>query len=217
MMMVVVRHGGLVALPTQTQEVPKHYTALRIEPSAGCHYRRSMADPAAILLQNLDAFTAFARAQLWDRELARDAVQESLLKAFGAEHQPAEADAVRWFYRILRRTIIDLHRRRDARGRALARYGEDLAAAPDTEETRLLCVCFEQLLPELPEQYRDLVRRVDLEGSSPTDLAVERGVTANALTVQLHRARRRLGKLIEATCRVCATHGCLDCDCDSAS
>ncbi len=170
-----------------------------------------MAETAAVLLENLDAFTGFARAQLGDGELARDAVQDSLLKAVAAEHQPADADAVRWFYRILRRTIIDLHRRRDARERALARYEAD--TTPDAEETRILCACFERLLPELPEQYRDLIRRVDLEGASPTALAAERGVSPNALTVQLHRARRRLRELLEATCRVCATHGCLDCTC----
>jgi RNA polymerase sigma-70 factor (ECF subfamily) len=170
-----------------------------------------MTDTAVILLKNLDAFTGFARAQLGDGELARDAVQDSLLKAVTAEHQPAETEAVRWFYRILRRTIIDLHRRRDARERALVRYEAD--ATPDADETRVLCACFERLLPELPEQYRDLIRRVDLEGASPTTLADERGVTANALTVQLHRARHRLRELLEATCRVCATHGCLDCTC----
>ena len=172
-----------------------------------------MADTAALLLENLDAFTAFARSRLGDGELARDAVQESLLKAVTSEHQPAEEDAVRWFYRILRRTIIDLHRRRGARERALASYGADLEANADAEETRLLCACFERLLPELPEQYRDLIRRVDLDAESLTVLAAERGVSANALTVQLHRARRRLRELLEATCRVCATHGCLDCTC----
>jgi RNA polymerase sigma factor (sigma-70 family) len=172
-----------------------------------------MADTAAILLKNLEAFTAFARGLLGDVELARDAVQESLLKAVTAEHQPEETDAVRWFYRILRRTIIDLHRRRGARERALASYETNLEASAGAEETRLLCACFERLLPELPEQYRDLIRRVDLGGGSPTVLASERGVSANTLTVQLHRARRRLRELLEATCRVCATHGCLDCHC----
>ena len=214
MMMVGVRHNDLVPSPRQTQAVTKPYTAPRIEPSRVRRYDAPMADTAAILLENLDAFTGFARAQLGDGELARDAVQDSLLKAVNAEHQPAETDAVRWFYRILRRTIIDLHRRRDARERALARYEAD--AAPDAEETRVLCACFERLLPELHDQYRDLIRRVDLEGDSPTALAAERGVTANALTVQLHRARRRLRELLEATCRVCATHGCLDCTCGEA-
>ena len=212
--MVGVRHGDLVPLPRQTQAVTKPYTAPLIEPGQVRRYGPSMADTAAVLLENLDAFTGFARAQLGDGELARDAVQDSLLKAVTAEHQPVETEAVRWFYRILRRTIIDLHRRRGARERALARYEAD--ATPDADETRVLCACFERLLPELPEQYRDLIRRVDLQGNSPTTLAAERGVTANALTVQLHRARRRLRKLLEATCRVCATHGCLDCTCGEA-
>ena len=172
-----------------------------------------MGDTAAILLENLEAFTGFARSRLGDAELARDAVQESLMKAMGAEQQPAEEDAVRWFYRILRRTIIDLYRRREARERALAKFAEESDSAADAEERRLLCACFERLLPELPEQYRDLIRRVDLDGENPTAMATERGVTANALTVQLHRARRRLRDLLEATCRVCAVHGCLDCTC----
>jgi RNA polymerase sigma-70 factor (ECF subfamily) len=174
-----------------------------------------MPDLPRVLLENLEAFTAFARSRLGDGELARDAVQESLLKAVTAEHRPTESDAVRWFYRILRRTIIDLYRRKDVRERGLSRYEADLEATADAEETRLLCACFERLLPELPEQYRDLIERVDLAGASPTALAAERGVTANALTVQLHRARRRLRELLEATCRVCATHGCLDCTCGS--
>ncbi len=212
-MMVGVWHDDLVPLPRQTQAVAKPYTLPRIEPSSLRRYGASMADTAAILLENLDGFTGFARSRLGDGELARDAVQESLVKALSAEHQPAEEDAVRWFYRILRRTIIDLHRRRGARERALASYRADLEDPPDPDETRLLCACFERLLPELPEQYRDLIRRVDLDGASPTALAAERGVTANALTVQLHRARRRLRELLEATCQVCATHGCLDCTC----
>jgi RNA polymerase sigma-70 factor (ECF subfamily) len=54
---------------------------------------------------------------------------------------------------------------------------------------------------------------VDLDGLSPTALARQRGVTSNALTVQLYRARTRLRDLLQATCKVCATHGCLDCDC----
>lgn len=114
-----------------------------------------MSDTAARLLQNLDAFTGFARSRLGDADLARDAVQESLLKAITAEHQPRGEDVTRWFYRILRRTIIDLHRRRDARERALARYKSEPDSTPDTEEEKVLCACFERLMPELPEQYAD--------------------------------------------------------------
>jgi RNA polymerase sigma factor (sigma-70 family) len=174
-----------------------------------------VSDTASILLSNLHDFTAFARSRLGDPALAEDAVQESLLKALSADHRPEPEGAARWFYRILRRTIIDLYRRRDSRKRALATYAADLDAEAQPDEARVLCSCFERLLPELPEQYEALIRRVDLEGVSATKLAEEKGVTANALTVQLHRARGRLRKLLQATCKVCAKHGCLDCQCDT--
>ncbi len=74
------------------------------------------------------------------------------------------------------------------RWRGLASY------VADPEETGLLCAYFERLLAELPEQYRDLICRVDLSGESPSAVAIDRGVTANALTVRLHSARRRLGE-----------------------
>lgn len=172
-----------------------------------------MADPATLLLENLDAFTAFARARLGDPELARDAVQESLAKALAAEAPEDSLEVTRWFYRILRRTIIDLYRRRDARQRAMTRYEESLDEPPEPAEAQALCACFEGLLPALPARAREVLRAIDLEGGSPARVAAMKGITANALNVQLHRARRRLRELLLATCKVCATHGCLDCNC----
>lgn len=172
-----------------------------------------MPEISETLLANLDAFTGFARSRLGDAELARDAVQDSLLKAVSAEHQPPEEAVVPWFYRILRRTIIDLHRRRDARDRALDKLADELDTPADPEEERMLCGCFERLLPELPAAYADLIRRIDLGGERASDLATQRGASANSLTVRHHRARRRLRELLEGTCKVCASRGCLDCDC----
>lgn len=72
------------------------------------------------LLDNMNEFVGFARKRLGDPELAADAVQNSLLKALKAADQIRDQEnAKAWFYRILRRTIIDLYRRRDARGRML--------------------------------------------------------------------------------------------------
>lgn len=175
-------------------------------------------DLGTLLLANLEAFTAFARNRLGEAELARDAVQESLIKAVTAERQPAaEPEVVRWFYRILRRTIIDLHRRREARARAYDGYAANLEAEPESAEKALLCACFQRLLPELSPAERRLIEQVDLEDGSPARLAEEQGISANALGVRLHRARQHLRALLEDTCRVCAEHGCLDCHCAPAS
>jgi RNA polymerase sigma factor (sigma-70 family) len=110
------------------------------------------------LLKNVDEFTGFARKRLADPELAADAVQESLLKALKAADQIRdEENAKAWFYRILRRTIIDLYRRRDARDRALAELEKELDPPPDTEEERIVCACMERLLPLMTPQYSVLL------------------------------------------------------------
>src|SRR5688500_20057683 len=88
----------------------------------------------AILIENLQKFVGFARKRVGDAHLAEDVVQESLLKALQAERKPADSeDVVAWFYRILRRSIIDLYRRNDARARALEKFEAEFADAADEE------------------------------------------------------------------------------------
>ena len=121
-----------------------------------------------------------------------------------------------WFYRILRHSIIDLYRRRDVRDRALERLQAELPEQPDAAVGRVLCQCVKRLLPGLPQQYRDVLQRIDLDGASPKEAAAALGLTANNLTVRLHRARQRLRAESKQSCKVCSKHGCLDCTCDPA-
>ena len=166
------------------------------------------------ILKNLRTFVGFARQRVGDAHLAEDVVQESLVKALAADRKPAgEEDTVAWFYRILRRTIIDLYRRSDARSRALDRFERELPQAPTDDDERLLCRCFKRLLPSVPERYRELLQQIDLEGQEPAEVAAALGVTKNNLTVRLHRARKHLRELLSRNCRACSKHGCLDCTC----
>ncbi|MBE0541420.1 MAG: sigma-70 family RNA polymerase sigma factor [Verrucomicrobia bacterium] len=166
------------------------------------------------LLKNLQTFIGFARKRIGDTHLAEDLVQESLVKALAADRKPVdEEDTVAWFYRILRRSIIDLYRRRDVRSRALERFADELPDAPTAADERLLCQCFKRLLPAVPEQYRELLQQIDLEGKEIADVAAQLGVTKNNLTVRLHRARKHLREILAQNCRACSKHGCLDCTC----
>jgi RNA polymerase sigma factor (sigma-70 family) len=173
-----------------------------------------MARAEDALIENLNAFVAFARKRVGDPELAADLVQDSLLKALKAADQPGDGDGtVTWFYRILRHSIIDLYRRGDVRTRALERLQAELPEQPDATAEQVLCQCVKRLLPGLPVQYRDVLQRVDLEGIAPKEAARSLGLTLNNLNVRLHRARQRLRGKLEATCHVCSKHSCLDCSC----
>jgi RNA polymerase sigma-70 factor (ECF subfamily) len=171
-------------------------------------------DLSTVLLNHLGAFHAFARRRLGDEQLAADAVQESLPKALKAEPNLSDREnLLAWFYRILRNVLTDLHRRKAAGDRAMSAYATDFEAASEGEKTEI-CGCLHALLPAMEPSYADLIRRHEFQGVSQSDLAQELGITPNNLKVRLHRARRQLRSLLEKTCTVCASHGCLDCTCE---
>ena len=166
------------------------------------------------LIENLHAFTAFVRNRVGDPHLAEDVVQESLVKALKSANQPTgDEDTVTWFYRILRHSIIDLYRRDAVRKNALEKFERELPDSPGSDEEKALCQCFKRLLPAIPENYRELLQRIDLDGEDIARTAVDLGLTRNNLTVRLHRARRHLRDELSRNCRACAKHGCLDCTC----
>ena len=170
------------------------------------------------LLQHRHEFLAFVRKRVADPELAADLLQDSLLKALkNGEQIRDDENLVAWFYRILRHALIDLYRRRAVRDRALQNLQAEVDHPPMPEDRRSICACLQALLPTLKPDYSDLIRTVDL-GEESVDAAAERlGITTNNLNVRLHRARRQLRTRLIESCRLCATHGCLDCDCDTRS
>ena len=177
-----------------------------------------MASVEDAVLKNLQMFVAFARNRLGDQHLAEDVVQESLIKALKADRHPeTDEETTTWFYRILRRSIIDVYRKQGARSRALERFEKEIPETPEKADERVLCQCFRRLMPLVPEQYRELLEEVDLKGKDAGEVAAKLGVTKNNLTVRLHRARKHLRDALSQNCRACSSHGCLDCTCDGSS
>lgn len=172
------------------------------------------------LIEQASSFEAFLRRRLNDEALAKDLLQQSFIRAIQHHHTLRNQESVvAWFYRILRHAIIDYYRSQDAetrRDEALARQmtitGEDTAPAPDAVQATI-CACLHDVLPQLRPNYAELIRRVDLEGESPEQLAQALKTTANNLTVRLHRARQALRGALEESCGVCSKHGCLNCTC----
>jgi RNA polymerase sigma factor (sigma-70 family) len=169
------------------------------------------------LVGNLREFVGFAQKRLGNADLGADAVQDSLLKAITAKEQLRDEESIKaWFYRILRRTIIDLYRRRDARDRAVENLQHELDGPPDLDEERVVCACIDELLATMTPQYGELIRRLDLNLEDPVAVASNLGISKNNLSVRIHRARQQLRQRLEQTCRVCAQHGCMDCHCSKS-
>ena len=178
-----------------------------------------MCSPAeqleAYLVKNRERLLGFIQGKVGDDALAEDILQESLLKALrAAPDLEDEEKLVAWLYRIIRNAITDAYRRHAAAARRLEQYAlEQAASILPPEEEAVLCACFEDLLPTLKPEYAVLIEAMDLGGATTEEMTDQLGITPNNLKVRRHRARQQLKQRLEATCRCCAEHGCLDCTC----
>jgi RNA polymerase sigma factor (sigma-70 family) len=171
-------------------------------------------DIASQLISEREAFLGFVRKRVRDPELAEDIVQDGFTKAMKHAGELRDNESVvAWFYRILRRTIIDAYRRGDARKRALDAFEREVPDTPDVEDQRVLCGCLRLLIPTLKPEYAEVIERVELQGEPLEVVAKDLKLKASNLRVRLHRGRKQLQERLEQTCRVCAKHGCLDCQC----
>jgi RNA polymerase sigma-70 factor (ECF subfamily) len=165
------------------------------------------------LLTSREKFLRFVQARVSDPDLAEDILQDSLLKALqGAPDLQDQDRLVPWFYRILRNAIIDAYRHQGVERKYTTEIAVDETPAVEMEEMTALCACFSALLPTLKPEYRELIQS-ELNEETQEAVLSRLGIRPNTLKVRRHRARQALRRSLEETCRMCATHGCLDCAC----
>lgn len=173
-----------------------------------------LPESTRVLIEAREQFVRFLIPRMGSREAAEDLVQASLVKVLQAEAQPRTPEtSVAWFYQLLRNARVDHIRSHQAEARALERHGREAPVSEEPELERIACACIAALLPTLKAAEAEVLSAVDLGGESPGAYAARVGMTANAMTVRLHRARKALREKVDRTCRTCAAHGCLDCRC----
>ncbi|NUQ26941.1 MAG: sigma-70 family RNA polymerase sigma factor [Acidobacteriaceae bacterium] len=168
------------------------------------------------LLSHRQQFLGFVRRRVQDQGLAEDLLQGAYLRALKSEGTPQDEESVvAWFYRILRNAVIDQYRRKTTESKALSAWGKELEAevipAPDLRNE--ICACLSKVLDQLPANYADLLKSVDLGEQPLQQFAAEQGISAGNAAVRAHRARASLRKQLTRTCGACSEHGCIDCTC----
>jgi RNA polymerase sigma-70 factor (ECF subfamily) len=176
--------------------------------------QRAQTPIEAHLAKARDGYLRFVRSRLSDPDAAEDILQDAILKALKAEPDiDGEDRLAAWFYRLLRNAITDAYRRRAVQSRRSEPLGDFDHPDPGDDDEAQICACFRSLLPALKPAYAEAIEALDLEGEAPADYARRHGISSGTVKVRRHRARRALRDQLEATCRLCAAHGCLDCDC----
>ena len=174
--------------PTRTAAGSAHVTA---GPSACA---------ANAWLEHQSEIKGYLMHRLADPATAADLLQDIFLKALRQGERFCTLDNRRaWLFQVARNALAD-HLRL---AKANVPLPEDLAdEEPVIAPVDALAGCIEQVLSELPEGDRDLLRRCDLEGMKLQDYADAHGLGLPAVKSRIQRARRRMRDTLIRRCQV---------------
>ena len=149
-----------------------------------------------------EAILRYARRRT-DQDTARDVAAETFLIAWRrlADVPAGPGQAEPWLYGVARRVLANAERSRRRTQRVTVRLwqqGQD-AEVPDpaagiAERARLA-----QALQRLAEPDREALRLVGWEELDVAGAALAMGCSRSAMAVRLHRARRRLERVLRST------------------
>jgi len=145
------------------------------------------------------ALMRYARRRVATEEQARDLVQETWLGALGGIDRFAGRSSLRtWLMSILRRKIIDSHRRKRPKITFEEHHSPPVDPPRERFDDAAALRLIHEEIPGLPRRERQAVTFVDVEGLSREEAANRMGVKRTALRVMLHRGRRRLNDKLSA-------------------
>jgi RNA polymerase sigma-70 factor (ECF subfamily) len=154
----------------------------------------------------LEAYDAYADAifrhcyfRVYDREQARDLVQETFIRTWEYLAKGEEVENIRAFlYRVANNLVIDHARKKKSVSLdMLEEQGFNPSVNPQERLERTLDAQFVlQVLQELDAEYRQVVIMRYIDDLGPKDIAVALGESENVVSVRLHRALAKLRKLL---------------------
>ena len=149
----------------------------------------------------IDVMLRVARTLTGSWSEAEDLTQECLIRAWRAADRFDGKHPRAWLLTILRRTHLNMHRRRrpdttdDVGLLAGARPAFDAVPPPTPEETvmtRVLPEDLDRLVRGLDEKFRTALTLIDLDGLSYAEAAAVLDVPVGTVMSRLSRARARI-------------------------
>jgi len=146
-----------------------------------------------------DSIYRFCSAKTSSGEVAEDLTQEVFMRFWQSVREGEKAENERAFlYRIARNLIIDWYRKKKTQSLdALSEAGYDFAGT-GYEDLKRTSEAREALavVARLDEASREVIMMRFVEGLPPGDIAVVLGESANAVSVRINRAVKKLRELL---------------------
>ncbi|MEU4191580.1 RNA polymerase sigma factor [Kribbella sp. NPDC026611] len=147
---------------------------------------------------NFRKLLAYALRRVESAEDAADVVSDTMLIAWRRLPEVPADDAARlWLYGVARRVLANHRRGDDRRERLGERLRSELVnAVPDLAEASDSAVVVRAAMARLGDSDRELLMLTGWDGLNPSEAATVLGLPGRTVRTRLHRARRRLGKLL---------------------
>lgn len=166
-----------------------------------------MSPIEAVIEQTRSEVLGFVRRRAGHLVSPEDVLQRAALRAWTHQTQLRDPRRARaWLFRIVRNVLVE----------ELRRLTPAIEAAQDdvTAEAAEVCRCALALAKSLKPEYSAILERVIVDETPVSALAPELGLTPNAATVRLHRARVALRVLVNAHCETDSLRDSFSCVCD---
>lgn len=138
-----------------------------------------------------------------------DIVQETLLKmAKGWDNFKGESALSSWIFKIASNVLVDHMRALSVRPVISIAEPVNLPSPVEINSpltsamNNQMSDCVQGKVAILPEAYREVLIKHDIEGVKLKEIAQNQGVNVNSIKVRLHRARKKFRKLIEEACEL---------------
>lgn len=154
-----------------------------------------MEEPS--ILTEIPRLRRYARALLGDRAAADDLVQDTLERAWSRwSTWRAGTDLRAWLFSIMHNLRVDQLRRPGLSTRAIEEEDFEVSVRPtQTDELELQDV--ESALRLLPDEQREVLLLVALEGMSYEGIAETLGIPLGTVMSRLSRGRERLRSIMD--------------------
>lgn len=150
-----------------------------------------------LILPLTDSLFRFARSILQDDEQAKDAVQDISLKLWEKRTALDEVENLKAFaMKSIRNLCLDEIRKRRNNIEPDTELKSDLPEPYQVIEQTDMSLRIKKMIAKLPEQQRTVIQLRDVEGFEIDEIAKTTGLTANAVTVNLSRARQKIREQI---------------------
>jgi RNA polymerase sigma-70 factor (ECF subfamily) len=152
------------------------------------------------LLSHIPGLRRYARALVRDPDRADDLVQDCLERALGKGHlwqpRPGGQGLRAWLLTIMHNLHIDQARRRTSMPPEVPLEASGPLAEPARQSDRIALGELAAALDRLPDDQREVLLLVGLEGMSYRDAATVMAVPMGTVMSRLARARERLRTML---------------------